>query len=229
VLDRANTLAALRNTAQINLKKEQDNIFKTLEARRSSPPKFKTGDMVLVRTKEWFPAPYQKLQPRFLGPFAIISVSDNVLTLNLPITCKWDNKINISRVIPYHTSKVNTTATPVIPNLKKDDSVPTVHMPDQNTLVSIWKINGFWPHKILDNNTTHDAHEFLTRFADDTANIVRNQDAWVPITHFINNGHIHNTLHTYFKDNPRTMPTRQTLSKLGIAWILDVIANDTGV
>src|SRR3990167_6750915 len=53
--DRLAILNKLRQQATQSLTHEQNKIHNTLKKRRKDTPKIKTSDLVLARTKDWFP------------------------------------------------------------------------------------------------------------------------------------------------------------------------------
>ena len=224
--DRLAILNKLRQQATQSLTHEQNKIHNTLKKRRKDTPEIKTGDLVLVQTKDWFPTSHQKLQPRFLGPFPVQHFKNNSVTLALPPECKWDNVVNVSRIILYHPTP-NSNTHPVIPNLKHDNTLQYAQPADTSQhKVSEWLISDKTPQKILDHNfDNNNTPNYFTRFSDASGNVIRSEDSWLPLHMFIKNDHVHKVLHHYLSHTPRAMPSSFLLHKHNINWLSQLIYN----
>ncbi|EGO53546.1 hypothetical protein NEUTE1DRAFT_55310, partial [Neurospora tetrasperma FGSC 2508] len=70
--------------------------------KRIDTPKYKISDEVIFNIANYIIGrPYNKLAPRFEGPFRIIKANSYIVELVLPWNIEVTYIINISRVKPY--------------------------------------------------------------------------------------------------------------------------------
>jgi len=96
----------IQEEAKVALRKEQEDIRKYTDKKRSDADEYKVEDLVMLSTKD---LKYQmvrrrteKLTERFVGPYRIKEIILlNAVKLELPNTVKIHSVVNVSRVQQY--------------------------------------------------------------------------------------------------------------------------------
>jgi hypothetical protein len=112
--------------AKRNIEKAQQRQSYYSDQHRRLADEYKVGDRVMLTTENL--TQYGgKLTSKYIGPFTVIDVSpDKTITLDLPAAMKAKhNKFNISKVKPYHPSKLE------FPGRQQLDRPPPLIVDDQ--------------------------------------------------------------------------------------------------
>ncbi|GJM30511.1 MAG: hypothetical protein DHS20C17_31460 [Cyclobacteriaceae bacterium] len=88
--------------------------------RRGNYLQVKVGDYVLVNTSRRSPLPRKKFQPKFIGPFQVVEVKDQVVKLDL-LQSKMDNTVNKKDIVIFNDEFAVFAPAPIITRTLKDD------------------------------------------------------------------------------------------------------------
>lgn len=235
VADRVKEIRKIVNKVASRLRKTANEMSESLDKKRSDKtPNYSEGDLVLLRTKEWFPVEDEKLQPRYLGPFYIKEVRGNQAVLDLPKECRFKPFVNFERLELWKHSDKYVRAAPIVTNLSKEHTRLQGSTDSGSVLIGgnfvDFPVRGKQLGAILDSRLKtvqrKRKRQYQIQLRDNEDMLLPPQ--WVYLKSLVSsdlNRVVHETLGHYLVLNPGCLPTLKELQSENVSWLKEWLIN----
>ena len=240
---RAAMLKKFNAQVKANLEREHQRMSRQLwDEKNPQPCQIRPGDHVYVKNDMKPHPPFARLQPKWLGPFAVVSVTADTVLLDVDRDCCWNNQVHLSRVKLYHRPGKGDDRYTLTQNNNKEG--PNSLTPATATDRIVGDVGGFaaFDVKVGKHRLTDDwkivgcrkvfqgvkqrrlRHIFLAKEwkkRDDGNPPVEGPVIEVPFSCLVsddNNRLVHVKLRDYLLANRKNIPTRQALGAFKVSW-----------